>query len=1061
MTAVREWIRTITDVRREEYLPAGLMFAYGFLIFTSYYISKSVRNATFVQRVGADNLDVVYILTAVFVILVMVAYSRWVDRVRQTSLLQATFAVMIVCLLGFWQLMAGGSGVLVSGGFYLFVKLYGLLLVSQFWLVGNVLFTTSQAKRLFAPIGLGLILGAVAGGAITDRTVAAVGSENLLAVAAGALAAAAGIVALLAPRIRAGERASGRLMEDISAGAMKLLGDSRHLRTIAWILGLSIVASTLVDWQVNKAVEMFVAGEDAKTAFWGRFFVLQNVASVAVQLLLTGWVLRKLGVGVALLVLPAGLLAASAGVIALPVLATAAVAKGTEGALRYSMDQSTRELLWMPVPTDVKYRVKPLVDLAVYRGGTGVAGILLLGLTDGLGMGLRGVAVVCVAVVAVWVLFSLRMRDEFRASIKRLIGLRDVDLDELIVRRLDARTIEELREALHEGDEEEILFALTLLEHVAPPELVADLRGLLGHASHRVRARAIALLYQMGADEMVGEVEPLLEDPEMDVRAEAIHYVCDYGAVPGEERMRGFLNEAEEDVRVAAVACLLRHGEGEQLDRGLEAARRMASSDDPAVRRDAARALEEVDEERPGATELLEELLRDERAEVRHAAMRAAGRSGNCRAAGAVIGRLEVPEDRRAARTALRAYGARIHDQLLERIADPEGSRVVRLQLPDLMVTGARQEDVGRMVALLGQIESSTLRYQLAKALDKLRRDRRDLDFERHDLAPLVRREVVEGYRHALLHHVLRAGGEENALLLRTLEQRRLEAGERALRILGLQHPQEDLYVAFSALRSRDPVMQQRGFELLDSLLPHRYREWLDPLLNPDEPEGRRAAAARVRFGLRAEGRGEALESLERTGDFWLVVLSRIARGLTPSPDGWPDDAFRRRMRSDTVLGARPFTPDEETEIMEIVERADFLRRTDLFETLRTEDLAAIAALVTEASFDEGEVLFREGTTGGALFLVVEGEIEARRDGRRLFRARPGETVGDLALLDGLPTHYEARAVERTRVLRLDREAFLELMEERFRVARQVMAHLAGIIRESSGEGGGQGQSGR
>ena len=1052
MTAVREWIRTITDVRREEYLPAGLMFAYGFLVFTSHYIAKSVRNATFVQRVGADDLDVAYVLTAVFVTLAMVVYSRWVDRLRQTTLLQATFGVMIASLLGFWQLLQGGSGVLASGAFYLFVKLYGLLVVSQFWLVGNVLFTTAQAKRLFAPIGLGLILGAVAGGAVTELAVGTVRSADLLVVSALALAGAAGTVALLRRRIDRGERASGRLMEDISAGALEQLRTSDHLRTVAWILGLTIVASTLVDWQVNRAVELFVAGEDAKTVFWGRFFVLQNAAAVLVQLLLTGWVLRKLGVGVALLVLPVGLAAASLGVLAVPALLTAALAKGTEGALRHSMDQSTRELLWMPVPTEVKFRTKPLVDLAVYRGGTGVAGVLLLVLTDGLGLGLRGVAAVCLAVIALWIVFSLRMRDEFRASIRRLIGVRDIDLEELIVRRLDARTLEELRRALREGDEEEVLFALSLLEHAAPPELVDDLRRLLDHPSHRVRARAVRLLYQIGSNGLVGKVEPLLEDPEMDVRAEAIHYVCDYGSVPGSERMQAFLEQADQEVRVAAVACLLRHGEGEELERGLAAARRMAAADDPALRRDAARALEEVDEERPGSTELLEVLLADDRPEVRHAAIRAAGRSGNCRAVGTLVDRLEQPEDRRAARSALRAYGARIHDQILERIGDPGVPRPVRVQLPALLVTGARQRDVDRMVELLGEVDSSTVRYHLVETLDRLRRDRDDLDFGRHDLDPLVRREVVEGYRHALLRHDLRAGGEEHPLLLRTLEQRRLEAGERALRILALRHPREDLHAAHSALRSRDPLMQERGFELLDSLLPRRHRRWLDPLLNPDEPEVRRAAAARRRFGLESSGRSDALDRLEEDGDFWLSTLARIARGRPPSPDGRPEDALRRRMRSDTLLGARPFTPEEDTEIMEIVERADFLRRTELFETLRTEDLAAIAALVAEETYGEDEVVFREGTTGGALFLVVEGEIEALRDGRRLFDAGPGETVGDLALLDGLPTHYEARALEPTRVLRLEREAFLELMEERFRVARQVMAHLAGIVREAGGE---------
>jgi len=1054
---LREWFRSVTDVRRGEYLPAGLMFVYGFLALTSHYIAKSVRNATFVQRVGADDLDVMYLLTAVVVTAAMVVYSRWVDRVRQTTLLQATFALTIGALLAFWQLLQGGSGVLVSGAFYLFVKLYGLLLVSQFWLVGNVLFTTRQAKRLFGPIGLGLILGGIAGGVIVERAAATVGTEDLLLVAAGVTGLCAAVVRVLGSRLEEGGSASGRLLEDISADALGLLRRSDHLRTIAWILGLTIVASTLVDWQLNVAVERFVPTEDAKSVFWGEFFVYQNLASVAVQLLATGFVLRKFGVGVAMLALPVGILVASAGVLAAPVLLTTALAKGTEGALRYSLDQSTRELLYLPVPTDVKLRAKPLIDLAVYRGGTGVAGLLLLLLTDGLGFGLRGVAAVCIGVVVAWMAATVRMRSEFRSSIRRLVGVRDVNLEELIVRRLDAGLLEELRRALREGDEEEVLYALALLEHALPADFGPDLRRLLGHESHAVRAKALSLLYDLGAVEHVEDVEPLLRDPSMDVRAEAIHFVCDYSPVPAADRMEGFLSEEDEEVRVAAIACLIRHGEGEQVRKGMDAARDLAGADAAAVRRDAARALKEVDPSTEQVTDLLCALVHDPDPAVRHEAMRSAGSSRNVDVVPELLEALGRPADRKAAREALKRYGSVIHDQLLEHLERREVRRAVRIQIPALLFTGARQGDVDRMLDLLGSVRSSTIRYHLVKTLDKLRRDRSDLDFDRYDLRELVRREVVEGYRTELIRHVLdretarrgiRRGGGGPTLLERTLEQRRLEAGERALRILGLQYPQGDLYSATTALRSRDPLARQRGFELLENVLPLRYREWFDPLLEPDEPTSRRAAAARERFGLQVEDAGEARRLLEDESDFWLAVVSRIDRGAPPLGEEADPALLAERLRSDTLLGTRPGTSLEELDIMDIIERADFLGRTEIFANLRTEDLAALAALTDEERFREGDVLFREGATGCSLYLVVEGRVLARRGGRTVLEAGAGRTVGDLALLDGMPTHYEAVAAEDSRVLRLGREDFYDVLEERFRVARQVMAYLAGVVRD-------------
>ena len=132
---------------------------------------------------------------------------------------------------------------------------------------------------------------------------------------------------------------------------------------------------------------------------------------------------------------------------------------------------------------------------------------------------------------------------------------------------------------------------------------------------------------------------------------------------------------------------------------------------------------------------------------------------------------------------------------------------------------------------------------------------------------------------------------------------------------------------------------------------------------------------------------------------------------------------------------------------MEIVERADYLGRAKIFNDLRTEDLAGIAALVQEKAFDAGDVLFEEGQPGGTLFVVTEGRIEAEKAGRTLFEAVPGRSVGSLSLLDGMPTNYRATALEPTRTLVLTRSEFTAVLEERKRVAESVIGYLTGVVR--------------
>lgn len=1066
---LRRWVRSAVDVREGERPVVALMFGYGFLALTSYYVIKPVRNSIFVDRVGADQLPFVYILTAVFVIALMVVYSRYVERVGRLELLLWSLGALSAVLVGFWWLLRGGSTFWTSGAFYIFGKLYPLILVSQFWLVANLLFSTSQARRLFGPIGVGLILGGVAGSVVSGAMAEVVGSEALLLIAVGILGVCALIILRLAPEMGEGSDASGRLTEEVSGSAVALLRRSSHLKTIALILGVTIVVGTLIDWQFNRAVEIHVVGEDAKTRFFGTFFGVLNVASVAVQVLFTGWVLRRFGLQVALLVLPLGLTVATAGVLAVPVLLTASLAKGTEGALRYSLDQATRELLYLPVPLHVKYKVKPLIDLAVYRGGTGVGGVLLLVAVNGLGFSIRQVGFLTLAALVVWVGAALRMRREFGRSLKRLIGVRDVKLEELVVGHLNAETLDELRRTLREGDEERILYALTLLEQAPSAELAGDVRALLRHHSERIRSRALAVLSDMSAAGHADEVEPLLRDPSLEVRSEAVRYVCEFGPGDPSEVMEEFLAD-DSEVRVAAVGCLLRYGGREARNRAVAVVRELARSADPADRRTAAALLGRLEDLPADLVELLEDLVRDPEVAVCHQAMRAAGSSRVRRLAPVLLDRLAEPAYRGPARAALEAYGPEIHSRILDRLEDETTPEPLRTTLPGLLVPDAGQETVDRLAGLLGELGPAA-RYEALKALNKLRRERPDLAFERVEMEPLVRREVELAYHFVVLGAELggdgaaqaRAGGRDDsgqggtpaerpersgeALLLDTLSQRRSEAVERAFRTLGLQHDPEDLYAAYTALESPEKVTRERGFELVETVLPLRYRRLFDPLLDPDAERDRLLSEGRRRLAAGERSREGALETLVCGPDLWLSALAHRVRGGTGLPPGRGAGELEAHMRAASLLADRTSLDCDEVDIMEIVQRAEFLAQAKIFADVRTEDLAAVATLVEERDFGDGETLFEEGEPGGTLFLVTGGAVEARKDGRVLFTAGPGRSVGSLSLLDGRPTNYTAVALEPTRTLLLGREEFAAALEERQQVAESVIRYLTGVVR--------------
>lgn len=1041
------WRRSALDVRPGERLVAGLMFTYGFLVLTAFYVIKPVRNSVFVDRVGADQLPFVYILTALFVIGVTVVYSRYVDRIGKSTLILGSLGVLGAILGLFWWLLRGGSSFWSSGAFYIFGKLFPLLLVSQFWLVANLLFTAAQARRIFGPIGVGLILGGIAGSTISGTMADLVGSENLLLLSIAILGLCGALVWHLSPRMAAADDRSARLTEDLSAGAVKLLRRSSHLRTIALILGLTIVVGTLIDWQFNRAVELYVEGEDAKTAFFGTFFAGVNVISVVVQLVFTGWVLRRLGLQVALLVLPVGITVASVGILAVPALAAVSLAKGTEGALRHSLDQATRELLYLPVPTYAKYKVKPLIDLAVYRGGTGIGGILLLLAVNVAGFSIRQVSVLTLIVLALWIVVALRMRREFGDSLKRLIGVRDVKLEELILGHLNAETVRELARTLRNGNEQQVRYALALLQQVPSPELLDELAELLHHEDEEIRRRAVSVLSELRAEGHADEVTPLLQDPSLDVRSEAIRYICEFGPGDPARTMEEFLAEKSE-VRIAAVGCLLRYGRPEERQRGLEVVRALARSDDPDERRTAAALLGRLEDGTDELFGLLSDLIRDPDMEVCHRAMRAAGSSRARELVPLLLDRLEETRYRRAARHALESFGSAVHPDLLARMADPETGPATRSILPGLLVPDAEQETVDRLAGLLPEL-TPPVRFEALKALNKLRRSRPDLEFDAVDVDGLVEEAVERAYEAFVIRQEAGCDDEPESrtFLGRTLTQRHRDAVERAFRALGLQADPGDLYAAFVALGSPDALTRQRGFELLDTVVPVRLRTAFDPLVNPDAGSGRVLEEGRERLKLEPRESREALEALVEGDDPWVSLLAHRSLGRDGMPPGRTGADLAAHMRTVSPLADRTSISSEQAMMMEIVERAEHLSRAKIFNDVRSEDLAGLAALVEERTFDANGVIFDQGEAGGVLYVVIEGRIEARKDDRVLFEAGPGRSVGSLSLLDGLPTDYRATALEPTRTLALTRGDFAAVMEERKPVARSVISYLTGVVR--------------
>src|SRR5262249_5545713 len=161
-------------------------------------------------------------------------------------------------------------------------------------------------------------------------------------------------------------------------GSMRIVFSSSYLRAIAAVICISSLVTTLTGWQFLAIAQEKLVKKDVLAAFFGVVNFYAGVLSLLFQLLLTSRFLRRFGIGTALFVLPTTVFLGSAGLLAFGTLGAAVALKGCDQTLRYSLDKSTAELLYLPMPSKIKIQVKWFIDTVIWRLGDGLSGLAVL-----------------------------------------------------------------------------------------------------------------------------------------------------------------------------------------------------------------------------------------------------------------------------------------------------------------------------------------------------------------------------------------------------------------------------------------------------------------------------------------------------------------------------------------------------------------------------------------------------------------------------------------------------------------------------------------------------------
>ncbi len=877
------WLSYLSvDLRSGEAKICWLLFSVHFLLLAFQYSAKSLRQSIFIDSLGAERLPFVYLLVALCSYPLLIVHARMVDRWAQGRLIAASSLVVGASLVAFWWLF-GTRADWVPVAFYLWISIVGILLVSQFWSYACHLLDARQAKRLFGFIGAGGILGSIAGGQLARFASSRLDTYTTLLVAAAVLASLAGLMRWRGPReepaAHPGDPPPAGSIADARAGFGVVLG-SPYLRLIAAIMLLSGMVAQVVDLQFSWVIENSTESLNERTAVFGNLYSVMGVAAFCFQLLATARIHRRRGVGFALKVLPltngfgsAAFLLAGAFFPAL-LLPAAWMLKIGENGLRYSLDQASRELLFLPLPSRLRPKAKAFVDVFVQRSAKGVAGLALLAVTFGR-VGVIETAWLSLALIVLWLTLvgatHRRYVASFRDSLlRRLEPDRELDV-------FDRATLEVLVEGLGSADPRETLHSLELLSAHGRGHLVPPL--MLHHQEAEIRVKVLEILQAEGRRDAVPLVEKLLVDGDAEVRAAATRALAALTRRDLRQQMLERLGDPDVRIRSAAVSYLAGRAEPEVRRRVDACIAELLADGNPAVRLEAARALGEVED--PHYQAGLVRLLYDADPRVARAAVESVSRrlergASNPLYIPILISRLHDRRLKHEARNALVAYGETVIPALQHFMNDDQEEIWVRRALPK---TVAR---IGGRAALAALAESLSapdpfLRRKLIEALVFLRADDSDLDPHRASIEAQLIAEC-RGHLRALIDltalaeyrssggngrppAAVRAPADAPHLLERLLADRMDDHTGNVFRLLGLIHPQRDIRAAYQGLASERPDRRAHALEYLDNLLAGEVREAVFAVID-DLPIRERLRLADKIFGLAPASVSETLRRL-------------------------------------------------------------------------------------------------------------------------------------------------------------------------------------------------------